>query len=82
MNAKVKTSGVEITPILLNLSSEKIDRGGAYVIDNGIAVYFFFTKEVPQLLCQDLLGVAGFPSLPQGKVCLYYLIIGYFTYFR
>ena len=67
---KAGTYGPEgtIMPEPLNLSSEKIDRHGAYLLEDGQNIFIWIGKQVSPQLCMDLLDVRSYEEIRAGKV--------------
>jgi len=55
-------------PEPLNLSSEKIDRHGAYLLEDGQNIFIWIGKQVSPQLCMDLLDVRSYEEIRAGKV--------------
>lgn len=75
-------------PPLLNLSSERLERQGLFLLDNGLDLFFWVGRMCPPELLQMLFDCSVYDSLPVGKVvqlfnipnnrlhfCLYKMII-------
>jgi protein transport protein SEC24 len=52
-------------PPILPLSSAHIDRHGAYLMDTGIQMYLWIGAAISDQFCNDVLGVSGFPMVPE-----------------
>jgi protein transport protein SEC24 len=59
-----------IMPVPLNLSSERLERGGAFLLDDGQTTMLWVGRDVSPRLLQDLLGVQSYEGLRGGKVRL------------
>ncbi|KAI9193751.1 uncharacterized protein BJ171DRAFT_429315, partial [Polychytrium aggregatum] len=57
-------------PPVLNLSSEKLERHGVYLLENGLDIFIWVGRAVSPELCQLLFGKASYESLPNGKITL------------
>ncbi|XP_067136282.1 protein transport protein Sec24A [Centruroides vittatus] len=57
-------------PPLLQLSSEKIDRHGAYLLDTLDHMYIYVGRAISDLFCINVLGVANFNAIPYDIVHL------------
>lgn len=57
-------------PPLLQLSSEKIDRHGAYLLDTLDHMYIYIGKAISDTFCINVLGVANFNAIPYDMVQL------------
>ncbi|XP_038061133.1 protein transport protein Sec24A-like isoform X2 [Patiria miniata] len=53
-------------PPLIGLSSEYINRNGAYLMDCGDAMYLFVNREVSIAFCLEILDTPNFRSIPEG----------------
>lgn len=60
-------NGVIVFPPLMNLSSEKLERHGVYLIDNGFEVFIWIGKSVDPNLLGALFGVPSYDRIPDGK---------------
>jgi protein transport protein SEC24 len=57
------TSSAIVMPARLPLSSEHMDRRGAFLLDNGVRLYLWLGPDAPPALIQSLLGVASFADV-------------------
>ncbi|KAI9350074.1 hypothetical protein DFJ73DRAFT_625330 [Zopfochytrium polystomum] len=57
-------------PPLLNLSSEKLDRGGIFLLENGQDIYIWLGKGVAPQLCQMLFDKPAYEAVVPGKATL------------
>ncbi|KAG2235504.1 hypothetical protein INT48_007902 [Thamnidium elegans] len=57
-----------IMPIKLNLSSERLERHGCYLIENGHRILIWIGREAVPKLCQDLLNVSKVNEVRSGQV--------------
>ena len=55
-------------PPIIGLSSEYINRNGAYLMDCGDQMLLFVNREVTPQWCQEVLDVPDFQSIPEGMV--------------
>jgi protein transport protein SEC24 len=55
-------------PPRLNLSSNRIERHGCYIIDNGQRILLWIGSEAVPQLCKDLFDVDYISSLASGQV--------------
>ena len=67
---KVGTYGPEgiIMSEPLNLSSEKLERHGAYLLEDGQNIFIWIGRQVSPQLCMDLLDVRSYEEIRAGKV--------------
>jgi len=56
-------------PPTLNLSSEKLERHGAYLLEDGQNIFIWLGRQVVPQLCMDLLNVRSYEEVRAGKVC-------------
>ncbi|CAG8704929.1 21443_t:CDS:10 [Gigaspora margarita] len=59
-----------IMPPSLNLSSEKLERHGAYLLEDGQNIFIWLGRQVVPQLCMDLLNVRSYEEVRSGKVTL------------
>ncbi|CAB5132532.1 hypothetical protein RhiirA5_364598 [Rhizophagus irregularis] len=59
-----------IMPESLNLSSEKLERHGAYLLEDGQNIFIWIGRQVSPQLCIDLLDVRSYEEIRAGKVSL------------
>ncbi|RIB11003.1 protein transport protein SEC24 [Gigaspora rosea] len=59
-----------IMPPPLNLSSEKLERHGAYLLEDGQNIFIWLGRQVVPQLCMDLLNVRSYEEVHSGKVTL------------
>jgi protein transport protein SEC24 len=55
-------------PPRLNLSSQKIERHGCYLVENGQRILIWIGREVVPQLCIDLLNVSQASEIRSGQV--------------
>ncbi|XP_019639512.1 PREDICTED: protein transport protein Sec24A-like [Branchiostoma belcheri] len=51
-------------PPILSLSSERLSRDGAFLLDNGEGMYMFVGRAISPQFCTDVLGVESFAAIP------------------
>lgn len=54
----------------MNLSSEKLDRQGLFLLENSCEIFLWIGKAVPAHLITSLFGVSSANELPSGKITL------------
>jgi protein transport protein SEC24 len=59
-----------IMPIPLNLSSEKLERRGCYLLEDGQNIFIWVGREIDPRLCADLFGLQSYDALKGGKITL------------
>lgn len=57
-----------VLPPRLPLSSEKLERHGCFLLDDGQRIYLWIGKEAVPQLCMDLLGVPNIAQVQSGQV--------------
>ncbi|KAI8997046.1 hypothetical protein BDB01DRAFT_713526, partial [Pilobolus umbonatus] len=57
-----------VMPPTLNLSSERLERYGCYLLENGQRILIFLGKEAIPQLCKDLLNVSNINEVETGQV--------------
>ncbi|KAI7891079.1 Sec23/Sec24 trunk domain-containing protein [Mucor mucedo] len=57
-----------IMPPQLNLSSERLDRHGCYLVENGHRILIWIGREAVPQLCEDLLNVSRVQDVRSGQV--------------
>ena len=58
-------------PQIMNLSSEKLSRNGLYLIDNGIDLLIWVSKELAPEIIQAAFERPSYDQIPLGKVNFY-----------
>lgn len=58
-------------PSILQLSAERIDSTGVYVLDDGETLVIFVGHNVPPLICQNLFGCSTFAAIPDDLVSIF-----------
>jgi protein transport protein SEC24 len=61
-------------PSLINLTSERIERNGIYVLDNTQEIFLYIGKAVTSDQIHALFGVSSFEAIPEGKVATRFFI--------
>ncbi|KAG8200765.1 hypothetical protein JTE90_006348 [Oedothorax gibbosus] len=57
-------------PVILQLSSEKIDRHGAYILDTFDVLYLYVGRAVSDHFCTTVLDVPNFSAIPEDMTSL------------
>jgi protein transport protein SEC24 len=57
-------------PQILNLSSEKLDRQGLYMLENGLEIFIWVGRNVPAHVISALFGVESAAQINSGKSIL------------
>ncbi|RUS18929.1 hypothetical protein BC937DRAFT_88161 [Endogone sp. FLAS-F59071] len=72
MPQEVGTVGPDglIMPPCMNLSSEKLERHGCYLLEDGQNMFIWVGREVVPQLCVDLFDVPSYEGLHGGKITL------------
>ncbi|KAJ3254099.1 COPII subunit [Chytriomyces hyalinus] len=65
-----EVTGRVIFPPVLNLSSEKLERHGLYLLENGSDIFFWVGRGIAPELCQFVFGVASYDAIVFGKNAL------------
>ncbi|KAJ3238647.1 COPII subunit [Chytriomyces hyalinus] len=63
-------TGRVIFPPVLNLSSEKLERHGLYLLENGSDIFFWVGRGIAPELCQLVFGVPSYDGIVFGKNAL------------
>ena len=63
-------NGKTLLPPLLNLSSEKLDRNGLFLLENGQEIFLWAGKGLASQTCLDIFGKPAVEALPFGKVMI------------
>jgi len=58
----------------MNLTIEKLERHGCYMLEDGQNIFIWFGREVSPQLCIDLLGVASYDAIRGGKVKIHQIV--------
>ena len=64
-----------VFPPLLNLSSEKLERNGLYLLENGNDIYLWIGRAVAPELCQLIFDRPSYDAIVPGKVNIIYIYI-------
>lgn len=62
------TTNKVLMPPRMNLSSEKLEAHGCYLLENGQDIYLWIGKQAVPQLCKDLLGVTSINEVKSGQV--------------
>ncbi|KAG0056264.1 COPII subunit [Gryganskiella cystojenkinii] len=65
----VGTDGIQM-PQTMNLSSERLERGGLFMLEDGQNIFLWVGREAVPQLCMDLFGVPNYESIRGGKTTL------------
>ncbi|XP_042901312.1 protein transport protein Sec24A isoform X2 [Parasteatoda tepidariorum] len=57
-------------PPILQLSSEKIDRHGAYILDTLDVLYLYIGRAINDQFCTSVLNVSNFSAIPEDMISL------------
>jgi protein transport protein SEC24 len=60
---------VVVMPPVLPLTSERLERHGLFLMEDGQSVYLWIGREAVPQLVHDVFGVLDCASLRGGKVC-------------
>ncbi|TPX31402.1 hypothetical protein SmJEL517_g05242 [Synchytrium microbalum] len=66
----VGPDGKTIMPNLINLSSERLDRSGLFMLENGLEIFIWVGRAVPPELCQAIFDKPSYDALAPGKFTL------------
>lgn len=64
-----QTSAI-LYPDLLNLSSEKLNRGNMFLLDNGLEIFLWIGRQVSPEMLMSIFGQPNQDSIPVGKTAL------------
>ncbi|XP_011694901.1 PREDICTED: protein transport protein Sec24A isoform X2 [Wasmannia auropunctata] len=64
-NAKDIDGKVCPQPPRLNLSAEKLDSRGLFLMDAGDRIFIYVGKNINPILCSNVFGTSGFASIPE-----------------
>ncbi|KAI8976442.1 Sec23/Sec24 trunk domain-containing protein [Pilobolus umbonatus] len=70
MAGTMDPTGHCVMPPLMNLSSEKMESHGCYLLENGHTIYLWFGKHCIPPLCRDLLGLSSIQEVKSGQIPL------------
>lgn len=76
-NAKDIDGKVCPQPPRLNLSAEKLDSRGIFLMDAGDRIFIYVGKNINPIFCSNMFGVTGFASIPEEMVNVLSLFLGY-----
>ncbi|KAG0272408.1 COPII subunit [Linnemannia exigua] len=62
-------SGIEM-PVAMNLSSERLERGGLFLLEDSQNIFLWIGRDAVPQLCLDLFGVPNYESIRGGKTTL------------
>ncbi|KAF8975060.1 COPII subunit, partial [Entomortierella lignicola] len=62
-------NGIEM-PTPLNLTSERLERGGLFMLEDSQNIFLWISKEAVPQLCMDLFGVPSYEHIRGGKTTL------------
>lgn len=70
-NAKDIDGKVCPQPPRLNLSAEKLDSRGIFLMDAGDRIFIYVGKNISPVFCSNVFGTSGFTSISEEMVNLY-----------
>ncbi|KAF9406781.1 COPII subunit, partial [Podila epigama] len=62
----IGANGIEM-PLAMNLSSERLERGGLFMLDDSQNIFLWVGRDAVPQLCMDLFGVPNYESIRGGK---------------
>ncbi|KAF9117183.1 COPII subunit [Mortierella sp. AM989] len=62
-------NGIEM-PMPMNLSSERLERGGLFMLEDSQNIFLWISRDAVPQLCMDLFGVPNYESIRGGKTTL------------
>ncbi|KAG0009170.1 COPII subunit [Entomortierella chlamydospora] len=62
-------NGIEM-PMPMNLSSERLERGGLFMLEDSQNIFLWIGRDAVPQLCMDLFGVSNYESIRGGKTTL------------
>ncbi|KAG0368603.1 COPII subunit [Gamsiella multidivaricata] len=65
----IGSNGIEM-PLALNLSSERLERGGLFLLEDSQNIFLWISRDAVPQLCMDLFGVPNYDSIRGGKTTL------------
>ncbi|KAG0088911.1 COPII subunit [Podila epicladia] len=65
----IGSNGIEM-PLAMNLSSERLERGGLFMLDDSQNIFLWVGRDAVPQLCMDLFGVPNYESIRGGKTTL------------
>lgn len=66
-------NGIEM-PMAMNLSSERLERGGLFMLEDSQNIFLWIGRDAVSQLCLDLFGVPNYESIRGGKVNKLFLV--------
>ena len=63
----IGANGIEM-PMAMNLSSERLERGGLFMLEDTQNIFLWVGRDAVPQLCMDLFGVPNYESIRGGKV--------------
>lgn len=78
-NAKDIDGKVCPQPPRLNLSAEKLDSRGVFLIDAGDRIFIYVGKNVNPVFCSNVFGTSGFASIPEEMVSICTTFLDYIS---
>lgn len=76
-SGELTENGVTFPPVL-NLTMERIEAHGCYLLENGQNIYLWVGRGVVPQLCSDLFDVNSYEALKGGKVSVFFFIYYYY----
>jgi len=70
-NAKDIDGKVCPQPPRLNLSAEKLDSRGIFLMDAGDRIFIYIGKNISPVFCSNVFGTPGFASIPEEMVHIF-----------
>ncbi|KXS10725.1 hypothetical protein M427DRAFT_158893 [Gonapodya prolifera JEL478] len=64
------SDGLLVLPPMMNLGSDRLERHGVYLLDNGREIFLYVSKLADPQLIQALFGVQGYDAVATGKSAL------------
>ncbi|GJJ77306.1 protein transport protein SEC24 [Entomortierella parvispora] len=65
----IGANGIEM-PMAMNLSSERLERGGLFMLEDTQNIFLWIGRDAVPQLCMDLFGVPNYESIRGGKTTL------------
>jgi len=63
----IGANGIEM-PMAMNLSSERLERGGLFMLEDTQNIFLWVGRDAVPQLCMDLFGVPNYEGIRGGKV--------------
>lgn len=76
-NAKDIDGKVCPQPPRLNLSAEKLDSRGIFLMDAGDRIFIYVGKNINPLFCSNVFGTSGFASILEEMASVFTIFLGY-----